>query len=72
MRELIDCDKQRCEYYNKYYDVIPFQGGFTPDFSQVSEYCAHPDKLDLQAKKTEQIGVRLITLNKCPKQDGNN
>ena len=72
MKELVDCDKELCSYYHKYYDTILYRGAEVPNFGQTSEYCTYLTKPDNKLKTSEQIGVRLVMLNKCPKKDGKN
>lgn len=38
----IKCDGSKCGYYNKYYNVVQYKGGFVPNFNlPLTEYCSH-------------------------------
>jgi len=70
MKTVLNCEGKTCEYYRKYYDTIRIgESSFMPNFSSTDERCVHPSQMEKIASERfiDRIGVRLITINKCPK-----
>jgi hypothetical protein len=70
MKSVLECEGSTCVYHRIYYDVIQTgHGSFVPNFGATDERCAHPTQLGKMASERviDRIGIRLVTMNKCPK-----
>jgi hypothetical protein len=72
MQKELNCEGPSCQWYRKYYDVVETRPGskyYTPVFNSTDERCKHPDKMKFvgNINITDQIGARLVSFSKCPK-----
>ena len=63
------CEQVNCRYYRRFYNTIKYNGAYVPDFNMTDERCAHPKTMikTLERKDIDQVGVRLVSINNCPK-----
>ncbi len=61
-----NCKGKDCKYFKEYYNVINYNGAFTPNLElPTNRYCKHP-KIHKSTGKLGDFGINVDTIKKCP------